>query len=114
MAPRFKFFLAVLLLVFSPLVFGEDAPSAEPSEVQTAGPNSDALEMISKRMQSLTNSLQGMPQPPKFDQKIQLPDSIIKLPPPAHKGNDENFENLDDLDNSDNYDNPDNTSEKEN
>ena len=44
--------------------------------------NAEALEMIASRMKSLTQSLNGLPQPPAFDQKIQLPDNLL---PPALK-----------------------------
>lgn len=45
-----------------------------------ADQNSEALEMIAQRMRSLSNSLEKMPRPPAFDQKIQLPDIPLAVP----------------------------------
>lgn len=44
--------------------------------------NAEALEMVAARMKSLTQSLNGLPQPPSFDKKIQLPANLL---PPASK-----------------------------
>ncbi len=71
MGLRFRIlFLSALLLAIPP-VFA--------AETDQTGQNSEALEMIAERMRSLTNSLEQMPEPPAFNQKIQLPgDFLIK------------------------------------
>lgn len=79
MALRFKFFLALVFLSAAPYVFGSNAPQTDQS--------GDALEMVAKRMRSLTNSLEHMPKPPAFDQKIQLPADFLpssKSSNPSH------------------------------
>lgn len=79
---RYYFFRTLLYLgiVLTPFFFNRIvwAASAEASEAQAqavlkAQKNAEALQMFAARMRSLTHSLEGMPQPPAFQHKIQLP-----------------------------------------
>lgn len=67
--------ILLLLLTISCAAFAGEAPQTDQ--------NSEALEMIAKRMQSLTQSLGGIPDPPAFDQQIQLPGAFIAVPKPS-------------------------------
>ena len=67
MGPRFRFF--IFLVICYGLVGIAVLQGASDTEQ-----NAEALEMIASRMKSLTESLNGLPEPPAFDQKIQLPE----------------------------------------
>ena len=74
MAPRFRnFFIFCLCWLVS-------SGSAFAAEASKTAQSSETLEMVAKRMRSLTHSLEGMPQPPALDQTIQLPDAVLAIP----------------------------------
>ncbi len=75
MGRRFKIFF----LGFGCLLFGAFWGYAQTEQ------NSEALEMIVKRMKSLTQSLNGLPQPPAMDKTIQIPDTFFLKSSPNSK-----------------------------
>lgn len=74
---RTLFFAGILFLAgFSSLkIFaaGTERTDAESAEALRAAQKLKTQRMIAQRMRSLTHSLEGMPQPPAFQQNIQLP-----------------------------------------
>lgn len=83
MGLRFKIFFTLVIIFSASAAFGMDAPETE----QT----SDSLEMIAQRMRSLTSSLEGMPQPPAFNQKIQLPGDFLPVPQSSTSSEEDDF-----------------------
>jgi hypothetical protein len=76
MGPRFRFFIAAVFFCVTGI------PGLHAQTVTDTEQNAEALEMIASRMKSLSESLNGLPQPPSFDKKIQLPDTLL-LPAPS-------------------------------
>ena len=69
--PRFVFL--ILMVFFLPCAFA--AQSEHTAKPQVVNENTSAsLEMITERMKALSGSLASIPEPPRFNQVIQIPE----------------------------------------
>ncbi len=74
-------FFAILFFLLSCVAVPVQADDFEgdfwDAEDGTPANDSQSLEMITQRMKSLSSSLNGMPQPPAFQEKINLPAEVF-------------------------------------
>ncbi len=67
-----KYFFALIIVVNIVLSFSSSGGCVETQELVEEN-SSEALEMIALQMQSLSSTLNGMPELPKLNETIQLP-----------------------------------------
>ena len=72
--PPFFFYpvLYFACLLFFVSYFCFSVYGREPEEVKPI--SSEGMELIEERLKSLSGSLEGMPEPPEFEGKLQIPD----------------------------------------
>ena len=66
-----RFFVLIIALVLFAVVYSGNCFAGDEEDPDQYDP--ERLEMIASQFQSLSGSLNGMPEPPKMDEQIQLP-----------------------------------------
>ena len=76
MVRRFSFLAILFLTGFFPFSVFAAAPDAADTESSSA-----SLEMIAERMKALSGSLAAIPEPPRLNQVIQIPNGAVSAEP---------------------------------